>query len=150
MIILNKKLKNKKVHQKNCKYCGRFFKPHPRVGNRQKSCGRPICNKKRKQESQQKWCAKNPDCFKGRSDEIAIWRKKNPGYQRAWRKTRNEIQDLVSEVSGLKSISSNRQVVFVKNEIQDLVVHVTLMLSGGYDTMERDVRYKIRYETFPD
>ena len=144
MIILNKKLKKKKVNQKNCAYCGRFFKPHPRVGNRQKSCGRPTCNKKRKKESQQKWCAKNLDYFKDRSDEIAIWRKKNPGYQSLWRKARSEIQDLVSEVIGFKSIPSKRRVVFVKNEIQDLVVHVTLMISKGYDTMEQDVRYKIR------
>ncbi|EKD26565.1 MAG: hypothetical protein ACD_79C01124G0003 [uncultured bacterium] len=84
---------------KNCQYCGRFFKPHPRLGNRQKCCDNPACKKKRKKESQKNWTAKNPDYFKGLYAETKEWRKKNQGrYQRKWRKKHREIQDSI--VSG--------------------------------------------------
>jgi|SRR5208337_5166484 len=79
--------------QKRCVYCGRYYKPNPRVWKIQKSCSDPECRAKRKRESHQKWLEANPDCFKGRYVEIKEWRNKNPDYQRLWRKKRREIQD---------------------------------------------------------
>jgi hypothetical protein len=63
------------VVSKRCKYCGRYFVPDKRVGNRQRSCTRSECKKKRKQEAQKKWLEKNPDYFKGRyKDYVKEWR----------------------------------------------------------------------------
>ena len=49
---------------KRCLFCGRFFAPDPRVGNRQKACGRDLCKRKRKHLAHRLWCERNPDYFK--------------------------------------------------------------------------------------
>ena len=104
---------------KRCVFCDKFFCPEKQVGNRQISCLRPGCQKKRKKRQEAKWCKANPGYFKGRYDYIKEWRKANPGYQKRWRakntdKRANEIQTLVSakspsksNVSSIKSIRLN-------------------------------------------
>jgi len=49
---------------KRCLFCGRFFVPDPRVGERQKACRREGCKRKRKRLAHRLWCEKNPDYFK--------------------------------------------------------------------------------------
>lgn len=49
---------------RKCLFCGRFFVPDPRVGQRQKVCGRDVCKRKRKRLAHRFWCEKNPDYFK--------------------------------------------------------------------------------------
>lgn len=121
---------------KHCKYCGRFFKPHPRVGNRQKCCGRTICVKKRKLEAQQNWRLKNPDYFKKRySDYLRDWRLVHPDYQRLWRKKRTEIQNSVADVTSLNSIRFITPVILANNEIQNVVVLLTVDRSKRYNAM---------------
>jgi hypothetical protein len=62
---------------KQCEFCGRYFVPDPRVGNRQRSCIRSECKKKRKKDAQQKWVAREgPDCFAGRYAYVKEWREK--------------------------------------------------------------------------
>jgi len=67
---------------KRCAYCGRYFVPDPRAGNRQKACRDEPCRKKRKQQAQQGWSRKNPGYFRGRY-----------GYVKEWRRNRKMIQD---------------------------------------------------------
>jgi len=122
--------------RKNCRYCGRFFKPHRRVGSRQKCCGRPECITKRNREAQKKYRTENPDYFKNRYEYLLSWRGKNPDYQRQWRAKRSEIQNVVSNVTTLKSIRFIRPVVLAKNEIKDLVVHVTIYYPNSYNDMD--------------
>jgi len=50
---------------KQCKFCGKFFIPDPRVKERQKACSNPECKKKRKKASQDAWVQKNPGYFIG-------------------------------------------------------------------------------------
>lgn len=57
-----------------CEFCGRFFVPDRRVGKRQRSCGDAGCRKKRKQASQKRWVAENPDYFSGRYEVVKEWR----------------------------------------------------------------------------
>jgi len=113
----------KTVHQKMCIYCGRYFKPDKRVGDRQKSCKSKECQAKRKKETQKRWLEANPGYFKGRYEDIKQWRKRHPDYQRRWRAQRRakrrEIQD---EMSPSKPVITIRLVIpakLLKGEIQD-------------------------------
>lgn len=57
-----------------CEFCGRFFVPDRRVGNRQRSCSNALCRKKRKQGAQKRWVAENPGYFCGRYEVVKQWR----------------------------------------------------------------------------
>ena len=62
--------------RKGCAYCGRYFVPDARVGDRQKACGSLQCRQKRKQEAQSRWVEKNPGYFSGRYDYVKEWRRR--------------------------------------------------------------------------
>jgi hypothetical protein len=61
---------------KHCEFCGRFFVPDHRVGNRQRACSRPGCKAARKQASQKKWVSGEPGYFHGRYPYVKEWRQK--------------------------------------------------------------------------
>jgi len=46
-----------------CRICGRWFHPDPRVGSRQRACGRRACQKKRREKTQAAWRSENPEYF---------------------------------------------------------------------------------------
>ena len=48
-----------------CSICRRWFRPHPRVGVRQRVCGKPECQATRRKKTQAQWRAKNPDYAAG-------------------------------------------------------------------------------------
>jgi hypothetical protein len=113
---------NKKFTQKRCIYCGGFFKPDPRAGDRQKTCKKIECRKKRKQYAQKIWNDANPDYFKGRYENTREYRRKHPDYQREYRARRKkeaEIQDKIPLKKPLKTIRLAIPLEWLKNEIQD-------------------------------
>ena len=55
-------------------FCGQFFVPDPRAGDRQKACHRESCKKKRKAVAQRRWCENNPGYFQGRYPYVKQWR----------------------------------------------------------------------------
>jgi len=63
---------------KHCEFCGRFFVPDPRVGNRQRSCFRPECQEARKRSSKRAWRERETPCgyFAGRYAYLKEWRRK--------------------------------------------------------------------------
>lgn len=61
---------------KRCQFCGRFFIPDYRVGERQKACSRVECRQARKRLAQEAWCAKNPGYFQGRYPYVKEWRQR--------------------------------------------------------------------------
>lgn len=61
---------------------------------------------------------------------------RNPDYQSLWRKKRSEIQNSVSDVTTLKSIRFITPVILFNNEIQNLVVHITIDNTKSYNTMD--------------
>lgn len=75
---------------KHCQFCGRYFRPDPRVGARQKACRREACRKARKIRAQHRWTEHNPRYFRGRYPYVKKWR--------AARKTppRTMIQDEIA------------------------------------------------------
>ena len=50
----------RKGRSKPCLVCRRWFVPDPRVGHRQKTCGRPACQAEQKRRKQAAWSARNP------------------------------------------------------------------------------------------
>ena len=57
-----------------CTICRRWFRPDPRVGERQRACDRPECQTARRKKAQ------------------ASWRRRNPDYSIAWRLDRRKAQ----------------------------------------------------------
>src|SRR2546430_1127145 len=51
--------------RRRCPFCRRWFHPHPRLKQRQKTCGRPDCRHQQKRKSNQEWRTENPDYFRG-------------------------------------------------------------------------------------
>jgi hypothetical protein len=82
-MTLNKAMKA--PNKKKCSVCRRMFRPHPKVGERQKICSKTECQQKRKEQNQDEWKRKNPEYFHGRYSNTYEWRKSNPNYQKEWR-----------------------------------------------------------------
>jgi len=63
---------------KQCEFCGRFFVPDPRVGIRQRSCFRKVCQDTRKQSSKRAWRERETPhgYFAGRYPYVKEWRNK--------------------------------------------------------------------------
>ena len=75
--------------KKVCRYCGNFFVPDPRVGNRQKACSIE-CQRLRKKENNRVFTEKNPGYWSERYEEVKQWRQRHPDYQRRWRQAKRK------------------------------------------------------------
>jgi ferredoxin-thioredoxin reductase catalytic subunit len=129
--------------RKRCAYCGRFFRPDRRVGDRQKSCSSPQCRVRRKKEAQERWLAANPGYFRGRYGNTKHWREFHPEYQRLWRARRREIQDKIRKKSPMESLRLVIPAKWFKGEIQDEIRLVRQCGCGFFVTGEvvRDTRH---------
>jgi len=87
--------------RRRCPFCRRWFHPHPRLKQRQKTCGRPECRQKQKRRFNQQWRAKNPDYSRGsyprqkakygtRADHKRRYRQHHPDYRAAQRGFRSK------------------------------------------------------------
>lgn len=79
---------------KRCLFCGRYFQPNPRVGERQKACFREECRKGRKQLAQSQWCERNPGYFRGRYEYVKQWRQRRK--EAALGAQKDMIQDAIA------------------------------------------------------
>ena len=79
--------------RRRCPFCRRWFRPHPRLKQRQKTCGQSNCRRKQKQKTSQQWRRKHPDYFRGsyehqkeiygtRSEYKRCYRQQHPDYVR--------------------------------------------------------------------
>jgi hypothetical protein len=60
---------------KRCEYCGRYFSPDKRIGNRQRACGRPECKRQRKLQAQKQWKQDHPEVVSQHyQDYVKPWR----------------------------------------------------------------------------
>jgi len=55
---------NTASRKRPCRVCGKWFRPNPRVGSRQKTCGCPACKKEWHRRKSSEWNKKNSDHFK--------------------------------------------------------------------------------------
>ncbi len=49
------------ARKRPCAICRRWFRPDPRVGERQRACDRPECQTARRQKTQASWRQRNPE-----------------------------------------------------------------------------------------
>src|SRR5712691_9865526 len=51
------------ARKRPCTNCRRWFRPDPRIGSRQRACGKPECQTARRKKKQKAWRERNPDYF---------------------------------------------------------------------------------------
>src|SRR5712691_10019203 len=51
------------ARKRPCCICRRWFRPDPRIGSRQRACGKPDCQTARRKKKQKAWRERNPDYF---------------------------------------------------------------------------------------
>lgn len=113
-------------HRKKCVLCGRFFDPDARIGERQKCCREPACQKKRKKLQLKAWRKKNRGYFGGRYGYVKSWRETHPGYQKARRcKKAVEIQTQIPSETPMKSMRLHLRCKWPMDEIQTQILRVT-------------------------
>ena len=54
------------ARKKPCCICRRWFRPHPRLGSRQRACPNPACQAALQKKNQKRWRERNPDYFVAR------------------------------------------------------------------------------------
>lgn len=80
---------------KQCMYCGRYFIPDKRVGERQKACQRDGCKRRRKKDAQKRWLYKNPGYFRNHyNDYVKDWRQKKKQELTSSFVKRDKIKDM--------------------------------------------------------
>ena len=75
------------MRRKRCRYCKRLFPPDPRVGERQKTCGDPLCQKAHKAQNNTRWRRKNPEYSRNDYPRVKEWLDHHPGYLKEYRQT---------------------------------------------------------------
>jgi hypothetical protein len=121
--------------RRRCPFCRRWFHPHPRLKQRQKTCGRPDCRHQQKRKSNQEWRTENPDYFRGvyalqkekygtRSDYRRCYRQQHPDYVRrnavSVRKWRERLRS-----SPVSSTSPDLHVTIESEKTSIRIAHVS-------------------------
>jgi hypothetical protein len=114
--------------KKPCCICHRWFRPNVRVGSRQRTCGRPECQKALRQRSMSAWRTRNPDYFiawriQARCDVAETKRLPHPLSNLPWDIARDEFG-----LKGADFIGAMGAVVLqaAKNQLKSQVVDYTM------------------------
>jgi hypothetical protein len=75
---------------KKCPYCKTQFVPHPKVGKRQKICGKPACKAALKSDNNRRWRQRNPGHYRNDYSRLKDWLGQNPGYLKEYRESHPE------------------------------------------------------------
>lgn len=76
--------------KETCCICSTSFIPHPKVGERQKTCGSPDCQRIHKRNSNAQWHLNNPDYSKNDYARVKACLEKNPEYLKRYRQDHPE------------------------------------------------------------
>lgn len=76
--------------KKECRYCGRWFMPDPRVGKRQKRCFLEECRRAENRRKRQKWVRGHPLEKAERKVKARTWAYAYPHYWRQYREAHPE------------------------------------------------------------
>ena len=121
-----------KCRSRPCSVCGKWFEPHPRVGKRQKTCGRASCKAELHQRARRRWREAHPDwdredrlrrrVRKAEGEVSEAARQADPMRQMAWGDAREvvglEVSVIVEEASQML-VRWTREVVSLQRlEIQ--------------------------------
>ena len=103
---------------KKCPYCKIQFIPHPKVGKRQKTCGKPACKKALKSDNNKKWRQRNPDYYSKGYSRLKDWLEENPGYLKRYRGSHPEY------------VKKNREAQRVRDRRKKLRLDIQAQLKG--------------------
>lgn len=122
-----------------CCICRKRFKPHPRLGNQQRTCGRDECQNQRRRNNSRNWRARNPEADDADYRRIRqrdrreyrrnYWathpavREKHAAYMRRWRASRVRDPYRDTDVK-LPTINSYLQVTNVRDANRVLEVKI--------------------------
>ncbi len=85
-------------NRKRCEFCGELFRPHPRLGERQRACFEVACKDRRKAEAKAAWRAAHPDFCVGRAA-------KHRAYRAAKKATREELETELTTSAAAGAVS---------------------------------------------
>ncbi len=71
-------MKRTQTRTRPCRICRKWFLPDPRQAGRQKTCGKPACQKENHRRQCAKWNRKNRDYFKANYLSEKLARTKDP------------------------------------------------------------------------
>jgi hypothetical protein len=81
------------MKKKKCPFCSASFIPNPRVGERQKSCGRSPCQKALKGANNRHFRDRNPEYYRQDFARLKDWLADQPGYLQAYRHSHPDYVD---------------------------------------------------------
>ncbi len=103
---------------KECPYCKTHFTPHPKVGERQITCGEPACKAALKSDNNRKWRQRNPDYYNKGYSRLKDWLEENPGYLKRYRGSHPEY------------VKKNREAQRVRDRRKKLRLDIQAQLKG--------------------
>ena len=112
--------------KRRCRYCGRWFIPDPRVGDRQEACS-VSCQKLRKKENNRVFSANNPGYWSDphRYEYLRQWRQRHPDYQRRWLyKKKAEKKMSSGEIQAEREIKTSVYRGVMKAFSHEIQVHI--------------------------
>ena len=112
---------------KKCLYCKTQFIPHPKVGKRQKTCGKPACKKALKSDNNRKWRQRNPDYYSKGYSRLKDWLEENPGYLKRYRGSHPEY------------VKKNREAQRVRDRRKKLRLDIQAQLKGQIPTITNEL-----------
>ena len=113
-----------RMKQKKCRYCRTSFIPNPRVGKRQKTCGKPACKKALKAENNARWTKENPACCQNDYPRVKQWLDEHPDYLTHYRQTHPEYVQRNREARKLR-YRRKKLYVDIQAQIKDQLPEIT-------------------------
>lgn len=101
------------VRNSFCSWCRLSFVPNPRLGKRQKSCGKPECRKKQKHHSHSRWKSHNRQIYQS---GLKDWRVAHPDYWKNYRSSHphytanNRQQSKIRKALSLSKIGLQKRI----------------------------------------
>jgi hypothetical protein len=114
------------TRRKRCEFCLDLFRPHPRLGDRQRACFKEGCKERRKAAARGAWRARHPDCFKGREA-------KHKAYREARRRG-------LSADEGGRSSAAEQDAILAEPSMASRVIDVLLGAWGEQDAISAQLR----------
>ena len=131
------------MKKKRCRYCKRLFIPDPRVGDRQKTCGDPLCQKTHKVENNTNWRVRNPDYFRNDYPRVKQWLDQHPGYLKQYRESHPEYVKKNRESQRVRD-RSKRLCLDIQAEIKRQAPEITNQL---WELPHLDIQDKISMQS---
>ena len=124
------------MKKRPCRVCRRWFRPNPRVGDEQMTCGKPKCKREWHRRKWAEWNKKNSEYFKGIYLKNKILTvsggNKNTGRQRNVEgKTRRTRFNLGLPRQEIQEVMGVKQLVIIEYIIQLLMRPLALVQFGA-------------------